>query len=73
MRNARKTSSGMRELVSSTIKLLVFVTIASITGGIAYGAGAGLRIWFGLCAVTLIGQAWASRRDIADFLNNRNK
>jgi ABC-type dipeptide/oligopeptide/nickel transport system permease component len=57
---------GIREFLSSTMKLMLLATIAAFSCGAAYGWIVGAKTWASLTLIVLIGQCWASRKDIAD-------
>jgi hypothetical protein len=52
-------------------KLVLFTIVVALVGGFAYGWWKGVQIWFVFNLIIVLGQTWASRQDIADFIRGK--
>ena len=63
--------SGTRELLWTTFKLLLIVSITAFSCGAAYGWDVGAKVWVGFSIIIIVSQCWASRKDLAHYFKSR--
>jgi hypothetical protein len=69
---SKSLPAGIRDYLLLTAKLVLFTTVVALVGGFAYGWWKGVQIWFVFNLIIVLGQTWASRQDIADFIRGKS-
>ena len=64
--------NGIKQLFSSTLKLLALTTAVAAICAVAYGWQKGLSLWALFSLVVLVGQVWAFRSEIAIYIASRS-
>ena len=66
----KKLPTGIRDFVSSTVKLLLLVVVVAILCGFAYGWIVGAKVLGAFSLIVIAGQTWSCRKDIAEFVRD---
>lgn len=72
MQTTSKVSSGMRELLLSTLKLWLLAVVVALLYGYAHGWILGAKVLGAFTAVLALSQTWAYRSDLAKIFKRSN-
>lgn len=70
--NQNRLTDGLRLLISTILKMLVFMAIVSTIYGYVNGWDKGAKLMGALSLISIIGQCWAHRKDILNLLRGES-